>query len=241
MKRDLDHLSKPVLSEKLSQCFRQHPILSSLACDKALDINLNQKIRTYANGDFIFHEGDEASYCWLVIQGEVKLIRHTTKGQLLLIDIIFPGEMFGMIFYMENPIYPASAVSMRKTHLFGIPLRILIEELRGNPELKGVVLEDTCRRLCQSIALRGLALEEVSIRIGTLILRFLEKFGTQIPITRTTLAELAGTTTETSIRVTRSMEKKGILKLRRGLITVTDLKGLQKVAGNTILHIHTKS
>jgi CRP-like cAMP-binding protein len=52
-----------------------------------------------------------------------------------------------------------------------------------------------------------------------------------IPLTQEDLAELAGVTRPTANRVLKKEERRGLLTLTRGSITVTDQKGLAGRAG----------
>jgi CRP-like cAMP-binding protein len=52
----------------------------------------------------------------------------------------------------------------------------------------------------------------------------------RIFMTRKELADLTGTTPETAIRITKNMEREGILDLSRpGIIKIVDLNGLQQM------------
>jgi copper resistance protein B len=45
-----------------------------------------------------------------VLEGEVKLVRHTTRGQVLLVDITLSGEIFGAVVYRFD-VEPALFIS----------------------------------------------------------------------------------------------------------------------------------
>lgn len=188
--------------------------------------------------EVVCREGDNANHAWLLLDGEVKLIRHTTTGHVLLVDILLAGELFGAVFYTEHPVQPATAMAVKPTRLLTFPISVFTTEQATNPALQSALLEDTCLKLCQSIALRGLGLEEVPVRIASILCRLSEKFGRIIPETRSTLAELAGTTTETAIRVTRDLAEDGVLRLGRGRIEVLDLTRLQSQSALTAPHQH---
>jgi len=57
-----------------------------------------------------------------------------------------------------------------------------------------------------------------------------EKFGRLIPQTRATLAELAGTTVETALRITKALTRSGILATSRGRMEILSLAGLRACA-----------
>lgn len=231
------------LPEEIQKILRQHPVFRQLRQAAWVCLLDTARREEHAAGDTICREGQGVTTVWLVLEGEVKLVRHTTRGQLLLVDIMLRGEVFGAVFYATDPVHPVSAVALKPTRLLALPLGILLEEMRSNPGLQNALLEDTCLKLCQSIALRGLALEELPIRVAAVLCRLHEKFGPVIPETRATLAELAGTTTESAIRVTRELQERGILRLHRGRIEILDPCGLCDAAAIPFRssHVHHRA
>jgi len=90
-----------------------------------------------------------------------------------------------------------------------------------------MLLADTSQQLCRSIQMRGFWLEEARVRIAQALLYLFEKFGRVIPETRATVAELAGTSVETAIRITNRLARRGVLATRRGQIEILSLAGLR--------------
>jgi CRP-like cAMP-binding protein len=59
------------------------------------------------------------------------------------------------------------------------------------------------------------ALDPAELRIAILLLALGEKFHDGIPLTRQEMAEIAGVTVETAIRILSQMKKKGIIRSSR--------------------------
>lgn len=236
-KKNINRKSR--IPDALEEMLRQHPVLSQFRQINWKHLVAHSGLREILPAAAICREGHPAQYGWLIVKGEVKLVRHTTKGQVLLVDILLPGELFGVVFYRDQPVQPATAVAVKATRLLAFPLSILLDELDGNPTLQTALLQDTCLKLCQSVAMRGLALEELPVRMATILCRLHEKFGRIIPETRATLAELAGTTTESAIRATRELEEQGVLRLGRGVIEVVSLHQLHARSALAASHVHS--
>jgi len=178
-------------------------------------------------GTVICHERRPAVRFWLVARGEVKLVTYSTKGAALLIDLVLPNQLFGAVFHQQNPVYPCTAVAMKPTELLSFRRKDLMEELESNPPLQRMLLADTSYKLCRAIQMRGLWLEEARVRIAQALLSLCEQFGRVIPATRATVAELAGTSVETAIRITNRLARRGILATGRGQIEILSLAGLR--------------
>jgi CRP-like cAMP-binding protein len=201
-----------------------------------LDIKARKQLAAISNltifgkGQVIYHEGTPATRVWAVVSGQVKIVKITAKGHELMIEIIVPQELFGAVYYAECPQYPCTAVAMESARVLSFPVSQMHSYLGGNGALQRRVLADTCIRLCHAQHMRGLAVEGVPQRIGGALVYLFEKFGSNIPHTRATLANLAGTTVESAIRVTRKLSKNGIISTRRGSITVLAPERLEAFA-----------
>lgn len=73
----------------------------------------------------------------------------------------------------------------------------------------------------------AMAFAPVAARIASVLLRLGEAFGATLPVTRRQVAELAGTTVETAIRVTNRLRRDQMLRMRRGEIVLRDPAGLR--------------
>ena len=217
-------------NERTNDAIRRNDVLSRVRTasrEKLVDDALVQEVE---KGAVICQQGAPALRFWLVTRGEVKLVKYSSKGAAVSIDIVLPNQVFGAVFYDRDPVYPWSAVAMGPAELLSFRLRDLVDDLENNPPLQKRLLAETCYKLCQAQQMRVLWLEEARVRIAHLLLYLYEKFGRMIPQTRATLAELAGTSVETAIRISNALARRGILVTRRGQIEITSLAGLRACA-----------
>jgi hypothetical protein len=68
--------------------------------------------------------------------------------------------------------------------------------------------------------MRGLTIEDVPKRIAGALVYLFEKFGSEIPERRVKLAKLAGTTVESSIRMSSQLSEAKIIATGRGRIEI---------------------
>ena len=78
--------------------------------------------------------------------------------------------------------------------------------------------------------LRDLAGERVEQRIAGILIMLSSKFGPELPFTRQEIADMAGTTIETTIRTMTRFKENGIIKSTRGRITVLDKNSLRTIS-----------
>jgi len=61
--------------------------------------------RSFAAGEFIFHEGDVAESFYVVAEGKVKVLKNASSGRDFIIGFFGPGEMFGELMEDQNRRY----------------------------------------------------------------------------------------------------------------------------------------
>ena len=185
-------------------------------------------------GEVIFREDDAADAVWLIVSGMVKLVRFARLEVRLALELRLSGDLLGAIFYREQPRHPCSAVALERTDLLRFPGTLLDELLSKNPTLTRTFLAEVCRQLCHAQQMRGLAHDDVPRRVGRALLYLHARFGPDIAQSRAILAELAGTTVESAIRVTRELARRGIISTSRGRIEIQSLGRLQKFASRML-------
>lgn len=223
-------MNPPSLVARINEAIRAHELLSKLRATARENLIAGARVQEVDREATICCQGASAQRFWLVLEGEVKLVKYSTKGVPLLLDILLPNRLFGALFYPHQPVYPWAALAVRRTKLVSFRLKDFVHDLEDNPPLQRLLLRDTSYKLCQAQQMRALWLEEAPVRIAHALLYLHEKFGLVIPETRAILAELSGTSVETAIRITNDLVRRGILTTRRGQIEILSLSGLRASA-----------
>src|SRR5215475_6803950 len=197
----------------------QHRLLKVLDEASQGELAAIANLRDYEAAEVLYHEGEDATDVWIVVTGQVELIK-----------LAIPQDLFGAVFYAECPSYPVTAVAMQSARVMHFPIREMHDLLARNPRFMKEVLADTCLRLCHAQHMRGLTIEDVPKRIAGALVYLFEKFGPEIPESRVTLAKLAGTTVESAIRLSRQLVEAQIIATERGRIEILSPKRLYEFA-----------
>ncbi len=205
------------------EVLRQSLIFSGLKEDELaglVDIAIE---RNFMPGEFIFWEGDDPDWFYIVREGEVKVLKHSSLGKEFIIAFFSSGEMFGEVAVFENKPYPASAQAVAKTKVLGINSRDFLSFLSTHPAVALRIIGILSGRLRDAQnRLRDLAGERVEQRLYTILLMLSSKFATTLPLTRKEIADMAGTTTETTIRVLSRLKEGKIIRSTRGKLVILD-------------------
>ncbi len=190
-----------------------------------------------AAGKTIFREGQPADGLWAVKEGLVHIIKSGPDGREIVLEIIAPGELFGAVVALENRPYPASAVAAEASVVWRLSASVARELCLKHPTLRSAILEQVTSRLRGAHErLRSLALERVEQRLARMLLTLADKIGqdkdglTVLNVTRQELADMIGTTVETTIRITSKWQQGSVISSSRHQIGLTDRAALKKIA-----------
>ncbi len=203
------------------------PLLSGLD-DSSLKSIMNSLVqKKYSKSDYIFYEGEEANAFGIVLEGRVKIVKHSLEGKEVIIRIIPEKHIFGEVAMFDNLPYPASAIAMENSKILMFEKKTFLETIKKEPSIAWEIIMDLSRKLRDaSQTLKEVASERVERRIASLLLRLGEYYGVKkgnvielnFPLTRQEIADMCGTTVETAIRVMSRLTKEGIIETERGTI-----------------------
>jgi CRP/FNR family transcriptional regulator len=176
-----------------------------------------------AAGEFYFWEGDPPERFYLLAEGKVKVVKHSSAGKDFIVAFFGAGEMFGEVAVFENQPYPASAQAVVDNIALGIKRQDFLGFLSRRPEVALRIINLLGGRLRDAQSrLRDFATERVEQRLARTLLMLSSRLGNSLPFTRQDIAEMAGTTTETAIRFLSGLNTRKITRSARGKIIILD-------------------
>ena len=216
------------MSNNKTQVLKQSIIFSGLNEDELSELAQLAIERRYASGEFVFWEEDAPEWIYMVAEGRIKVVKHSSSGKEFIVAFFNPGEMFGEVAVFENKPYPASAQAAADTSVLGISRENFLAFLSSRPEVALRIVGILSGRLRDAQGrLRDLAGERVEQRLARTLLMLFGKLGPALPFTRQEIADMAGTTTETAIRVMSRLKDGGIIRSVRGRTFVVDEEKLR--------------
>ena len=210
-----------------AQLLKRSSIFSGLS-DEELDALARLATeRSFMSNEFIFWDGDTPEWFYLVTEGKVKVLKYSSLGKEFIIAFFGPGEMFGEVAVFENKPYPASVQAVADTRVIGIKRDDFLSFLANRPQVALSIINVLGGRLRDAQGrLRDLAGERVEQRLASTLLMLSAKLGPTLPFTRQDIADMAGTTIETAIRVMSQLNNRGITRSVRGKVTILDKEKL---------------
>ena len=215
-------------SSDKAQILKGSFIFSSLNDDELVELANLATERSFMSNEFVFWEEDAPDYFYIIVEGRIKVIKHSSSGKEFIIAFFGAGEMFGEVAVFEDKPYPASAQTVADTRVVGIKRADFLSFLARHPRIALRIINILGGRLRDAQSrLRDLASERVEQRLTSVLLMLSAKLGATLPFTRQELADMAGTTTETAIRVLSQLRDRGIIRSIRGKVTILDEEKLR--------------
>lgn len=187
-------------------------------------IKVEYKSFVYKPKQFIFTEGNNAHYLYLVKKGKVKIYEIDQSGKELIMGIFTEGDLFGHRPLLEGRPYEDSCQALEETELIKVPKKDFLKAINENHNLTISLLKELSRDLSEKEH-ELLDFAYSSVRKRTLIrLKELIKNNPDhaAHISRVDLAKLVGTTNETLVRTLTDLKKDKVLEIDAKGIRVAD-------------------
>ncbi len=212
------------------QALQRLALFHSLPVERLAHLLRGASVHRCRRGERLFRQGDRADAVWIVLDGWVHLVRsprgrHDARSVVLC--TVTPKEMLCGISAIEGHVYTASGIAGTVSQVLRLPREAFHDLLQREVAFTYQVLHACCERIRYMAQQYGTMAEPVPRRVARLLLRLREQFGDTIPMTHRELAQMAWTTTESAIRSVRHLKHRGIVRGRRGQLTLRDPSALE--------------
>lgn len=191
-------------------------------------------------GTILFSQDQAADSLYFLEEGLVKLTRTNEIGDRIILCMQGPGDLVGEESLAADAAYSAEAEVLTPGTVFRVPRDILQNALVSHPEATIPFMTYLSqRKLALTRKVELLCLHDVEYRVlhfladlSSLVRPMADGHGFQIPITQLELADLVGATRETTSTTLNQLERRGLLKLSRRMLTVSSPDVLRQAAKN---------
>ena len=214
-------------------------LFRNLSAEELSELEPYLSSSSYTKKETIFSEGDPPDWFYIVVRGKVKITKISQEGKEIILEIISPDDMFGGVAVLKSFPYPANAIAMEDTDVLKISRKNLMRLIDRFPNLMYYIALQLGERMKSSHeSLKNIALERVEARIAALLLKLASKVGKEtgngllidMRLTKQDVADMVGTTVETSIRTFSKFKKQGFLTDSDGKIILKDTEGLMALS-----------
>jgi len=227
------------MTERKTDILRKIYLFSGLG-DKDLENLARLAVsRTFPRDTPIFWEGKEALGFYILLSGQVKLVKSSPDGKEYILRLVAPKETFAEAAVLAEGPYPVSAVTLEDCQTLYFPKKDFLDLLTDSPRLARNMMATMSHLLYYlTRQLEDLSLKEVSARLAQYLMRQCRETHGQVaaglsfdlPVTKTHLAAYLGTISETLSRTLARFKALGVIQVDKSRITIEEPDRLEKIA-----------
>jgi CRP-like cAMP-binding protein len=189
----------------------------------------------YARGEIICHQGDPGDRLYVVIEGLVKIVFISGRGDEMVLNILGSKEIFGELALLDGSPRSASVVALKSTSIFMLPRVRMLELMRYNPGLADEFLRligGRIRKLTEQVGDSGFL--DLGGRLAALLLQLSVRQGNvhrvvlDRGLTQSDLAAMIGASRPAVNRMLQSFAARGLITIQGRSIVLCDVDGLRK-------------
>lgn len=211
------------------------PLFSLLPPSVLRETTADAFIVRYGKGDVLFHEGDEADYLHIVLDGEVGLVGAVGSGEDTVVEIMKAGEIFIAAAVLTGKPYLMSAVAWGVTRVLQLSAQPLMHQLRSSPDLALAMLTSLAghyRALVREV--KDLKLKSANQRLALYLVGLAHKREgsaiVRLPHSKGVIAARVGIRPETLSRAFAMLKEQGVV-IDRHAVAIADVAALAAYCG----------
>lgn len=210
------------------ELIRDVPLLARLPEEELRALASKGHVHNYRSGAAIFHEGDPGDALHIVIEGGVRIVVASRKGEEATVALLGPGECVGDLALLDGKPRSASAIASGRTKTLVVRRDDFTQWLAERPKAMFALLETLSLRVRRTDeALADFAFLDLNQRLAKRLLDLAivqqdgrDLSGAQIGITQAELASMLGVSRESVNKQLNQFARDGWIALRRGVITL---------------------
>ncbi|MBD3637540.1 MAG: Crp/Fnr family transcriptional regulator [Crocinitomicaceae bacterium] len=219
-------------------CTNDSKIFCALSALEKEALSENKGSNYYKKGQNIFYQGNYSHGLYCIYSGKVKLSKLGEDGKEQVIRFAGTGDILGYRALLSNEPYQATATAMEDCYVCHLAKDNCMALINENSDLSLNIIRQLTKDLRNAEQhLINLAQKTVKERISESILHIHDTFGFKedgktlnVALSRSEIADIAGTTTETAIRTLSQLNKEGVIDLVAKSIVIPDIKRLAQEA-----------
>lgn len=213
-------------------------IFCCLAQEELKTLSSDKRDKHFKKGEIIFYEGNRGHGLYCIYSGKVKIHKLGEEAKEQIVRFAKKGDILGYRSLLSNEPYSATATAIEDCSICFIPKSHFLQALENNHKLSYSTIQLLTNDLKGSEEkLISITQKPVIERVSEALITLKRKFGVKpdgvtlnVVLTRREIGDLAGVTTETTIRTLSDLNKKKVIKLLGKQIQINDLPELTRLA-----------
>ena len=212
-------------------------LFQNVSSEKIQRLASQATYKKFKPGEMVIGETDPIRSFYVVISGQLKLYRSSVEGKEQTLQLLGPGDPFGLCTAFATESFPASAMAIVESSVILIPGTVMEAMARQEPVILFNIIQILSQRLKDSMTLiESLALKEIPGRLASFLKHESQKdaadkkTSVELTISHRELSKILGATPEALSRALRKMANDGILSTAGRIITILNHQALEQLA-----------
>ncbi len=217
----------------LHQSSTRNRLLAALSPDDFFLLQPHLEPVTFGLRQVVVKAGEAISHVDFVERGQISILAQIEHGRIE-VGMVGPEGITGTPLVLEASISPYTFMSQAESDVLRIPAEVLQAALSWSGTLRTILLHYVHALMTQMAQTAfANASYDIEARLARWILMMHDRLGTDdLPMTHDFLSAMLGNRRSSVTTATHVLEGNGLIRARRGIITVRDRERLEELAGD---------
>ncbi len=224
-----------IVTDKEYICDLQAPCFQILPPDELELIRASKTQVLFKKGDNLTKQGTFSSYVLFIVEGLAIQYIESDALKSFNLRIIKPGEFIGMFSLFSKKTFNYSSLALTDCHAFLVEKDAITKVMNENGAFGlGLIKRYTEQNVNLFDSLRNVLFKQMNGRFADVLL-YLDSLKPEYPevfqwLSRKDIADFAGISHESAVKLLKALEKDGCLELNTKDIVITDYEKLQEIS-----------
>jgi len=216
-------------------CDLQAPCFQALTDDEKEIVRSSKTQVQFRKGDNLTKQGTFASYVLFIVKGIAKQYIEGEQGKSFNLRIINPGEFVGLSAVFNTNTFNYSSIAITDCHVLLVEKAAITQIISSNGVFGlGLIRRYSEQNVNLFETLHTVIYKQMNGRFAETLL-YIDSFKSEFPdiftlLTRKDIADFAGISTESAVKLLKSLEKEGTLSLDGKDISIHKYETLQELS-----------
>lgn len=218
---------------------RQKSVVCDLAGNDLAEFQKGKHSFHYEANQPVFYEGHACLGLYLLCAGKVKLTRSSARGQRQIVRILEAGQLIEKHAFRDGALHEATCETIEPSQICLIEKEAYLRLIERNPQLAIKLIQLlSCELGMHMDQLDQFTFKTARERLAGLLLELGSRFGGKagdgvrvgLTLKREEVAEMAGVTVETAVRLLGAFRDEGLIGIDGRTITLLNPDRLTRIA-----------
>lgn len=218
------------------ECNNKESLFCDLSSQIKENISINKGSNFYKKGQVIFYEGNQSRGLYCIHKGKVKLSKLGLNSKEQVVRFAKTEDILGYHSLFNQGPYQTTATVLEDSYVCHISKEKFMEAIQTSPKLAQKIMTLLANDLNNAEQyLINLSQKKAKGRIVDALVLIYSSFGfltdnktLSISLSRSEIADIAGTTAETVIRILAQLNKDKVIRLNEKKIIIPNIEKLKK-------------